>query len=465
MRSTFAGLEIGYRALQTNQKALEVTSHNLANSGNKSYSRQVATISATEPFAYPALNRGAAAGQTGTGVSLEAIIRVRDTLIDDQIRDENSSLGYWEGRQGLLEEIETIMNEPSDNGIREAVDQFWVALEELSTHPQEQSTRSAVRQQAISLADHVNHNYQQVQELRFNANDRIKTIISEINSYASRISQLNDQIGKVTVVGDHPNDLLDKRDELVEELSKLVNISTFMDDLGRMTINIGGKALVDGDIAATILAEPNNDDYGMVELYWEDTEDPVVLKGGTIKGVLDIRDQDLVQLMTEFDVFAETIITEINTIHQNGFGLDGSTGLNFFSGTGAHDIDISDDIVNDLNKIAASATGAPGNGEIALEMANIKHRKILLESSATMGEYIGGQISRIGVETTLATTKTDNQSLLLKHLETRKESVSGVSIDEEITSMMKYQHGYNAAAKIITTIDEMLEVIINGLKL
>ncbi len=462
--STFSGLEIGNRALHAHQKALEVTSHNLSNAGTPGYSRQIVDISATDPYTYPSFVGGKVSGQIGTGVEIKAVLRVRDALIDEQIRKENGLLGHWEGMRDTLNQMEMILNEPSDAGLRDSMDQFWISLEELSTHPQEEATRSAVRQQAITFTEQINHSYEQLNELRGNLNEQVKTQVSDINKYTSQIAELNDQIVKVLSMGEHPNDLLDQRDDLQEKLSKIVNVTSFVDKVGQLNLSIGGRALVVAANHYELSTERNDEDYGMVKILWGETAIQIEPTSGILKGLFNVRDQSLPELMNNLDVYSQSIVEQMNEVHAQGYGLDGSTGNDFFTGTNAQNISVSETVLSDLNKIAASATGAPGNGETALELANLKQQKLLVGNGANMGDFIGSLVAKLGIESGVAKTKCDNQTLLINHLNSRRESISGVSIDEELTNMMKYQHGYNAAAKVITTVDEMLEVVINGLK-
>jgi flagellar hook-associated protein 1 len=471
MSSTFAGLEIGSRGLSAHQKALDITSHNLANASTPGYSRQRPEITATYPFTYPGLNRAYTSGQMGTGVDVTAVTRVRDLLIDDQIQQESSTSGYWESRRDILDQAELIVNEPADSNIRTSVDQFWQSLQTLSERPNEPGVRSDFRQQAIGLTDSIRENNQQLNALRYDVNQRILGKVLDINNYADQIAELNDQIGKITALGDRPNDLLDKRDQLVEKLGKTINIKCFTDDLNRVTITVKGIPLVDGQISNKILIKDNPNDQGMAQLLWSEPKDrPVDVTNGELAGLTVMRDQYLPKMINDLNSFSSTLITTLNALHSTGYGLKGSTGIKLFSGTNAMDIMVSDAITNEtsgLNKIAASSnwdTTAVGNGEVALKMAQVKQEKLLMSNTATMGEFIGSMVADLGSCTSIAKIKADHQAVLINNLDNRRESICGVSMDEEMTNMVKFQHGYNAAAKIISTMDEMLDVVINRLK-
>lgn len=468
MRSTFFGLEIGRLGLQAHQKQLEITSHNMANASTPGYSRQRGEMTTTPPFTYPAFNRVQSAGQMGTGVEITAVMRVRDELIDEQIHRETTISGYWESRMTMLDEMELIVNEPSDSNIRTAVDNFWIALQNVADDPTSIPARSVLRQNTLTMTEIIRQDYQRMEALRSTANERIKELVNHINTIAEKIALLNDQISKVTALNDHANDLMDSRDLLIEELSEMVQISKTTDQLNRVNIYIYGIPLVQGTSANKIVMEPNHSDNGMVQLKWENGKDVEIL-GGSLKGLMEIRDQDIPEFLDKLNTFAATLITKVNELHRSGYGLDETTNINFFSGTNAKDIDLSDDIKdadNGLNRIAASSSllGLPGNNDIIKKIYEIKHERILTKGTSTMGEFIGALIGDLGEKSSAAQVKYEGQTRLIANLDERRESVCGVSLDEEMTNLVKFQHGYNAAARIISTMDEMLDVIVNRLK-
>ncbi len=469
MPSTFSGLEIGRRALLTSQKALEITSHNMANAGTPGYSRQVPTISATAPYTYPIFNREKSAGQIGTGVDITSINRVRDQLLDDQIQRESSSLGQWAAMRDMLDQVERTLNEPSDSGIRAAVDEFWSAMQDLSTKPNDTPTRAALVQQTMTMTDQIRQSYQGLKTLRSDINDRIAAQVEEINGYAKELAELNDQIGKINIQGDQPNDLLDRRDEVLEKLSSIVNIRTTYDAQNRVTVTVGGRSLVYGNQCSSMITVRNENDPSASEIRWEGLTDPaareVNISSGSLQGLLTVRDEKIPQMLNNLDQYAKALITNVNSVHQKGIGLDGSTNMNFFEGTGASDIRLAEVIEDNPQRIAASASGASGEGAIALEMAALKQKPILNGNTVTMGSFFAGVIAELGIDSNTAKTKANNQALLIDHLSEKRESISGVSLDEEMTNMIQFQHGYNAAAKIISTMNELLDVIINRLKI
>ncbi|MGE5605491.1 MAG: flagellar hook-associated protein FlgK [Bacteroidota bacterium] len=470
MASTFFGLEIGRSGLVAHQKALDVAGQNMANASTPGYSRQRAEIATTYPFTDPSFVRENTAGQMGTGVEVTAVLRIRDQLIDNQIQDKTSSLGYWEARQQMLDKMESIVNEPSDANIRTDIDQFWVAIQKLADNPRSIPIRSALRQQTLTLATTIREDYASIKNLRKDANDYIKQDVSEINRIAAEIADLNVQIGKVTAIGDHPNDLMDKRDSLLEELAKMINISHVTDKLNKMTVYVGGIPLVDGDSANSIIMENNPQDDNMVRLKWKQPSgQEVQILSGELQGLFQIRDYDIPKVLNNLNDFAATLIDKVNSLHRTGFGLDESTGNDFFAGINAEDIDLSaalKDGEEGLNRIAASESilKLPGDNTIMQGIYELKHTPVLTNGTSTFNDFIGAVVTEIGELSSTAKTKAENQEALIGNLDLRRESVCGVNLDEEMTDMVRFQHGYNASAKIISTMDAMLDVLINQLK-
>ncbi|QSQ10412.1 Flagellar hook-associated protein 1 [Koleobacter methoxysyntrophicus] len=465
MRSAFFGLEIAKRALFTHQHSLYVTGHNIANANTEGYSRQRGIHAATYPqFSY-SLNRPTFAGITGTGVEMQEIRRMRDQFIDRDFRNENQIFGEWETKRDILQKIEYIFNEPSDSGIRSVLDEFWNSFQELSKNPENPTVRAVVHQRGIALAETINHTYTQFKELQMQVNEAIDVKVKEINSLSLQIADLNDQILKTEATGDNANDLRDRRDFLVDQLSKIVKLYVDEDNNGMYTISVTGAALVTGKYYNPI--EFDVTDITSV-ITFTDLGYNLVTDGGELKGLLEMRDNALPYYMKGLEDIAQALMDEINPIHSTGFGLgDASvdptlTGNDFFiSGSGNNLIELNP-ALNVLERIAAaSSNNTPGDGSNALLIAQLKQKKIATLANGTFDDYTKSLISALGVDTQEAIRMTDNQQLLLTQIENRRESVSGVSLDEEMSNMIKFQHGYNSAARMVTAIDEMLEVVVN----
>lgn len=459
MRTTFFGFEIARRALQAQQTALDVTGHNVANANTDGYTRQRAVLGATEPFPMPSLNRPLITGQLGTGVKVDMIQRIRDAFIDDQFRSENHTLGEWEAKESALQQIEVILNEPSEAGLSGLFGEFWNAWQELSKNPESQVVRASLREQATTLANAINHSYQQLSQLRTDLDGNIEIKVDEINTIARQISSLNEQITKIEISGDQANDLRDKRDLLVDQLSKIIGYTATESQRG-VIIYIHGKPLVSEDnvMQLATVADPSND--GLLDVVWEDDLSAVQIQKGELYGLLDSRDTDIPYYRTQLDSLAGTLITEVNNLHSTGFGLDGSTGNDFFTGTGANDISLNA-VLSDLNIIAASQGGEAGDGLNALALAQLEKALTMSGATATFGDFYRSMISALGVDSQEASRMAKNQTLLVELVIKRREAVSGVSLDEEVINMLKFQRSFEAAARLMTVMDEMLDRIIN----
>lgn len=468
MRSTFFGLEIGRKALQTQQRALDVTGHNIANANTPGFSRQRAVMATTNPFAMPAFDRPTSAGQIGTGVMVQEIKRLRDDFVDIQVRQETTKTGEWEAKNDSLKKLEVIFNEPSDSGLRTVLDEFWASWEELSKKPELEAVRATVRQRGIAVAETFNHLDRQLTDLADDLDASVKVKIDDINNIASQVATLNGQIVGIEGQGDHANDLRDKRDLLVDELSKIIQVNTQEDRYGSLTVTISGRALVTNGKSFAIFGDPVGVHSPYVDLKWAADNTTVTVQSGTIKGMLDTRDVAIPDYRSQLDTMANSFMTATNSIHNNAnaYGLDNANLRDFFdpAGTDAGTIAVDGNILGDLDHIAAaSVINSPGDGSNALKIAQIKHQNLV--GTATLDDYYRGMIAELGVQSQESDRLVGNQNLLLSQLENKRQEVSGVSLDEEMTNMIKFQQAYNAAARTVTAMDEMLDVIVNRLGL
>lgn len=472
MPGTFLGVEIARRALSAQQRAVDITGHNIANANTKGYSRQVASLKATDGYTLAGFDRPTAAGLIGTGVDLDSIERMRDGFVDLQIRKESLAQGRWEARQKALEQVELIVAEPSESGLRAALDGFWQSLEDLAQTPESDAARSVVRQQAVALTDLFRSTYGQLDELRSSVDQDIRTKVGEINVLASQVAALNVQITKAESMGNQANDLKDQRDLAINKLSKMVNLTVGAGPMGTVSLSIQGATLVELGTFRAMRAEPDAANNGMVRVTWETSGADVGLTGGELKGLLEIRDGDLGRYMADLNTLASGLATEINTVHRAGYGLDGLSNRDFFAANDgsatvdARNIAVSPGVAANPQWIAAaSVANAPGDGSNALKMAAKLDEKVLSSNTIGLRDFYGSLISSIGVDANQASDMARNQTTLVDHLEQLGQSVSGVSLDEEMTNLIRYQQGYQAAARVMNTMDEMLDLMVNRLGL
>lgn len=470
MYSSFFGIEIAKKALFTQQAALNNVAHNVANANTEGYSRQRAVMEATYMTPYGGAGfTGLGLKQLGTGVEVQDIARLRDAFKDMQYRQENSDLGFWEFQADSLQQIESVFNEPSDDGISSVLSEFWDSLEELSKNPEASEVRETVKEQAVNLADLINSTVNQLKEIYDDVNYRISVKVDEINTIAKQISELNAQIQRTEITGITANDLRDKRDLLLDDLSKLVGINTYEDQNGNFTVTVGGAIMVKGSSYETMTFDAQNPSDGV---RWQNYGTKVNMSSGELKGLEDLRDNKIQVYIDKLINFATTFATEFNNIHTAGYDLDGNPGVEFFkiSTDGDEIISVNEEIVNDTDKIAASGTsdGVPGDNQNALALANLRYSKVSITENGstitcTLDDYYGTLISKLGVDSQEAQRMVDSQEVLVSQLDEQRQAVSSVSIDEEMSKMVMYQHAYNAAARMVTAMDEMLDKIINSM--
>ena len=472
---------MGLRALQAHKMGLNVAGHNIANANTEGYSRQRMSLVASNPYTAPAFNRPASPGQIGTGVQIAEIKRVRDEFIEMQLRMESQTTGQWQALVDGYEQVEMVFNEPSDTGISTALTEFWRSWQQLSLTPADLSARAVVRQSGALLADSIRHTYTQLHRYREEINGAIGVKVNHVNYLAQQVADLNKQIVAVAVSGDHPNDLLDARDLLVKELAQIVNIQAVTDEKLQMHISISGSSLVQGSHVSKLELKEGSEGF---EVVWAGANDVrAVFNGGELKGLFQLRDEILRDgYMAELDRLAEAIITTVNEQHQAGYGYDASYDGDdldvryprdhaFFAeipsgGKWAQDIQLSPDILSEdgLKYIAAglgeSDTAAPGNGENAMAMAALLQGAKVSGLNGSIPDFLSSLIASLGVDSQEAQRMMANQTVLQQHLERRQEAVSGVSLDEEIGNLIRFQHAYSAAARLITTLDESLSTVI-----
>ncbi|WNR44691.1 flagellar hook-associated protein FlgK [Paenibacillus roseipurpureus] len=473
MRSTFGGIEISKRGILTQQAALTTSGHNVANANTPGFSRQVVKMVAAEPIEYPGLQRSTIPGQMGQGVLFTEVSRIRETFLDKQFANENKSLGEWTVRQDTLEKLEAIVNEPSDTGLRQVLDNFWNAWQELSKQPDNLETRAVVKESALAVTDAFNHAAKQLNDLTSDINDNISVKVTQVNSTLKQIANLNSEIYRVEGLGNNANDLRDQRDLLIDQLSKVVNV-TVQEEPNGYHVRMGNQDLVVGDTPTDFTTDMATAAY------------PTDLNSGELYGLLYSNAAYVTGYKNQLNSMVSTIVTAVNDTHKQGYTLQNpaTKGGEFFSpvtdfSNAALTMKVSSNITDNVENIAASLRVDPatnkvikGNNELALKIANIKNEKYNFDGSGvqkiilnggTFDEFLRAVVSEIGVQTQEAQRQASNQKILVDQVDARRQSVSGVSLDEEMADMIKYQHAYNAAARSLTTFDEMLDKVINSM--
>ncbi len=462
MANGWLGLNTSLSGLRAAQTMLDTASHNIANASTPGYSRQRAQLVAAPPFSLPAFNRTGLPGQLGTGVLISSIDRIRDIYLDRQINQQAALGGYWGARSDTMSGVEAAFPEPSGSGMGAELSAFWSSWEDLAADPSSSAARTSVLTQAQSLAARFNRDAGQLASQASGADGQVRGTIASINDLATRIAALNTQIQGIMVSGDHPNDLLDQRDALVQQLNELVPTQTVAEKDGTVQVVIGGTAIVDHDRTRAMTAV--NDAAGHAVPTWA-TGDPVDVGGGKLKAYVEARDVTIAGYQASMNVLAKQIADAVNTAHTSGVDQAGNPGLPLYTytaGSEAASLNVNAAIgTNPALVVVAATAGAPGDTSIAAMIADLRTSATFGTGTQTPADAYASLIGQIGSDSKQATGMAGNQDLVLQQLQNRRESISGVSLDEEATDVIRFQQAYSASAKVISIINEMLDTLIN----
>ncbi len=621
MGSTFSGIELGKRSIMAHTDAISTAGHNISNANTEGYSRQRVQLKEFDPLYRPDLERPERAGMIGQGIDVQSITRIRDEMLDQRITAQQNQESYWDTRSKYYTMIEQIYNEPDEVSVRSNMDKFWESWQELSINPESQAARQAVVTRGESLSDSIKSKWENLMGVGSLINSDIDSTVKQINSYANQIAAVNSEIVRSRGVGDNPNDLLDRRDLLVDKLSKLANITTDRRDPDEFMVHLDGKVLVQGGVARNFDLVSLTDNNGYEKLVWADTREDASVSGGTLGALIELRDMDVRNEIQSLNTMTMNFSDLVNDVHRNAYGANNVTGLDFFTqhsfvenvngnfdrngdgvldhsyifrftgtttlnpqeqigfegvmtfsgpsgnvqvpyhptdtvetvinrindsngevkayldrnnnlvlkGTtaqnvenpdfvirhvedsgffltgysgilaasgadGAYDfaradavdslagaqfavspvlnpagyIEVNGVIKNDVKSVAAAFRDDSGNvnagdGRAAVEIASIRNTKVMIGHERTLDDYFADSVTNVGLKGEQAENNLKSHMAIMNDLRTMRDSISGVNIDEELSDIIKFQHGYNAAAKFVTIWDSLIDTVINRL--
>ncbi|MFC1585867.1 flagellar hook-associated protein FlgK [Fibrobacterota bacterium] len=559
--SIFGSLGIGTRGLAASQLALNVAGQNISNANTEGYSRKRLEMSASTQL-------DPRYGEMGFGVEIEKVSRYTDIFLETQIRNQMTDSGYYSMLEQALERVENILTEPTDMGLNESIDKFWNAWQDMANNPDNMASREVVKSTAIVLTDKFHTLSSQLEDLRLSKDEDIEGRINEINGITQEIFNLNNEVAVGELRGGEANDSRDKRDMLVRELSKIIDVDVVEDELGAITITTAGNVLVGPAtvIPLELQRTTSVDESGMpvseVVIRFSNTKKDYMPRGGELKGLFNVRDQVIPRYEGVLDEMATSFVNSVNSLHFTGYNLKQNTGVNFFDaeGTTAKTIQVGAAILSDVQNIAAASGGVtqgvqidgiseplsvvppqlspqldlksmdseyrnivqgsmqvtrngavlqegagldyvvdyqfgtiaflnyakysagdslditfryndagypgPGDGSNALRIAQIRDQLIMDDDgignpTKTIGEFYAGAIGALGVERSQSRTTMETRDFLVDQFEARKLEISGVSLDEELANMIRFEHTYQASARYITVINEILDTLIN----
>ena len=451
-------LDLGRRALYSNQIALAVIGHNTANVNTLGYSRQRAQLS-------PSMSLPTVLGAIGTGVNVLGIQQIHDSLLDRNIRDGYSNTAQWQAIDGSLQTLENIFGDVTDtSGLSDLLSDFWNGWQDVANDPENLTSRADLRQTGESMCSEFNRIFNSLMSEQQDLDQELQVRVGEINTLASAVANLNEQIAEIEGAGGQANDLRDQRVSLLNNLSGLVDTQVSEGSNGQVNVYIGGQILVQDNLSVAITTVERSIPGGSVhDLVWSDGGASVDVSGGQIAGLIEMRDERIPEVVDRMDELANAMVLQVNSLHQAGYGLNGASGNDFFNpeSSGAGNMSLSGAVLDSLEVIAASGSGAPGDNSNALAIAGLQNELLMENGTATIGDYFANMVSEVGVVRQNSTFRCNQEEATLYQLENQRESISGVNLDEEMTNLIQYQQAYEAAARLVNTVSQMMDTVLN----
>lgn len=453
----FSGLSIALSALHAQQRAMEVAGHNVANANTAGYSRQRVDLAALGGQTVPAIFATWRGG--GAGVTVEGIARLRDAFLEARGLQEHASDAGLRKTQQLLSRVELVFGEPGDQGIAAQLADFWAGWDDVANRPGDLAARAQLVERARTLVTSINQAYADLGAAWAASLEQVRITVDEVNATAARVAELNAAIERAVRGGLSPNDLADQRDLLVQQLAERAGAVARPGDNGVVDVFVGGTALVRGAHAeqlavhvpagagvATAAATP-------VEIRWAKDGYPAAVSGGEAGALLAGLDDVLPRHAAGLDEIAAALASTVNAAHTAGVDLAGMPGSAFFTGTTAATLTLA---VTDPTRIAAAAPGAGGlDGSNAAALAD------LASAAGGPDERYRSFIVRLGVEAQAVSRRVEIQAGITEQVDRARQAEAGVNLDEEMANMVAFQHAYEAAARFLSSVDEMLDTLVN----
>jgi len=450
MGSLTGSMLMAANALLVQQGALQATSNNIANANTPGYSREVPILTEATPVVEGNL-------AFGRGVNLQQIASVRDQLLQFRLYDETQQQGNADAQVSNLTQIENQFSS-STSGIGTDLTAFFNSLNQLATSPTSSSQRQAVLAAGNTLANDFQGTVAQLDGIKQNLNQNVVQSVNQINTLTGEIAKLNTQVSTLQNQGRDPGATEDQRDELIRQLSQITEITAIPTTEG-LTITTGnGVPLVVANQSYSLQATP--DASGAEQIHSQGQNVTSTLQGGQLGGLLSVRDQFLPTVTASLDNLAGGLAANFNAAQAQGFDLSGNPGQAFFSATAGAGAAASFKVaITDPSLVAASSDGAAGsNGNIA-NLAAVQTQK--LASGETPLDAYAGIVFSVGNATAQAQAASQASTLGLQQVTDQISSVSGVSLDEETTNLIRFQHAFEAAARVITTVDQLTQTVLN----
>ena len=510
MGSTFYGLEIAKSGLRVSQSEMNVSSHNIANVDTEGFTRQriyTSSVAGSGNHVQFAVDKSGLAGRGVTAVTVE---QIRSPFLDYQYRKENASTTKWATKEQYFYYVEDLFNNELNNSvtvsssISSQLGDFYDSLYKLVESPADIEIRANVQQNALKLTETMNYYFDQLIDQQSTLNENVKVTVNQINQYSEQIAELNKQIMGYELSGDKANDLRDKRNAMLDELSGLIDITYSEDSSGYLNVQIDGNYLVRQSSSNQLAVAATMDnpirpgaENRLYEVYWADNTGAAVATkkidadNGALSAFMEIRDGNtkydigIPYIVGQLNELCQKIVKDVNTVHKTGYttpndsnGNVSQNGINFFADTSvaqdgsevtAENFALSTDVMQNVYNIAASDTAVVaggeneqrGNGKIALKLAELINSTDASGNPNNFDSVYKTIVTGVGIEMSNISSTTEIQSITQEHLTEQRKSISDVSLDEEMTNIIKFSHAYSAASRMITAMDKQLDVLIN----
>lgn len=460
-------LDLGRRGMAVSQSALTTTSHNISNKATEGFSRQRVDV-----MTNPSIGDGNK--RIGTGSRLGSVERINNPWLERQLEREGSNLAFLEGRSGALQRLESTFNEQTVKGLSNSMTEFFNSFRELANNPESLTTRTIVRDNANALIKNFQNMDTQIGTVTNELNSVIESGVKEVNAHVKEIASLNEKISSIEIAGASANDERDRRDLLVKKLSEKLDISYAEDDKsGMINITAGKTAILVGGTSHSELKTSNNQ-FNQTQVVYEmsqgGTQSDITdqFKRGALGGAIELRDGMVAGLREDLSDLSYNVANEVNKVHVEGYDRYSKQGVNFFElpEDGSFDIanlKLNDAISSDVGRIVAAAKpNAPGDNTTANVIHSLQFKPIMgSEQSFTFDNFYNSKVSEVGMMSQKSQANLDSQKGILNQMKNIRESVSGVSLDEEAQKMIEFQKSYEASARVIRMADEMFDTVLN----
>jgi flagellar hook-associated protein 1 len=469
MTGFVSSMSIGLSALHSFELGLQVTGHNIANANTPGFSRQRVDYAAMPPALFGGLS-------SGLGVGIQSIQRLSSAFTERAIVQERRNRSGLETRDELMTRLESQFDDLEGSGISDDLSKLFTSLRDLSADPANLARRQAVLSSAERLTEGFHQQSNALSDLRSETDGRIASLVPEINKLAGQVADLNKQIALKQAAGESASDLQDQRAELASQLAEKAGATITERDDGQLRVDlVQGRALVDGATATKLVATPDPADGNRLHLSLEGNSDDLTsgLKNGQLGQLVDMRDRTVPGFQKKLDDLAATLIDKLNTVHRTGTDLSGAAGGDFFTpftqpapgdNTGAAaSISLAAALRDTPEKLAASATGAPGDNGTAVQLAALAGQPLAAGGTRTFQEAYTDLVSGIGFDAQNTRDGILTSDAVFSQIGAQRQQISGVNLDEEAANLLTLQRGYEAASRFIKTADEMLSDLMSQL--